>query len=482
MSFYLGVDMGTSSIKASLVDERGRIAFTTRVASQLLNPKEGFFEIDPIETWWKGFLRICEEIRAEYDPKEIVSVCVSSVCGSFVPVDGNLDPVYNAIMYGIDTRSREQVARLNRTYGKEYLDEKLGGEFTTHSVIPKVLWLKENHPELYKKASHFVESNNFVSSRLTGEVGWDYPTGAGTRLVDFTTNSLPSDLIEENGLDIDKFPGLKWPTHILGRVTPSAAEKTGLKEGTTVFAGACDINAEAMAARAVNPGDLVVVYGSTISTILTTDRYLRLGGFAPGMSLIENTYRLGAPTSSGARFLDWMDSFLELDRTFEGSESPTGILMLPYLDGARAPFDNPLARGVFFGVSRDTGKAEFFTAAREAIGYELALLIEKMRTVYEIPETINSLGGLSNNTGLMQLISNITGKKQRIHRGIDASYGDALIAMLRDHPLNEIFNLEGINEIKDSQEIIIPDPEKMKEYVPLVEKYLRLYDSIEKLF
>ena len=133
-------------------------------------------------------------------------MCVSSLCGTFVPVDRDLKPLCGAILYSIDTRSREQVKRLNERFGEAYLTQKLGGMFTTHSTIPKMLWLKENLPELYEKTAWLVESNNYVSMKLTHQVAWDFPSAIGSQMVDLAARDMARDLIQEIGLDPDKCP------------------------------------------------------------------------------------------------------------------------------------------------------------------------------------------------------------------------------------------------------------------------------------
>lgn len=482
MSYFLGVDMGTSSIKAMVIDEQANILFTRRIPVQLINPAEGFYEIDSLKTWWQGFCSLCAELKTEVDISAVKAVCISSVCGSFVPVDQNFNPLSNAILYGIDTRAQQQVAFLNNKYGEEYLREHLGGLFNTHSVIPKFLWLKENHPDLYQKCRYFVASSNFVTARLTGTACWDFPTAAGTRLVDFTTMNVPEKILNENGLDQAKIPSFNWPITKAGEVRPRAAEVTGLKPGTSVILGACDINAEAMAIGAINPGDLVFVYGSTISSLLTIERYITLKGFNPGMSILENTYRLGGASSSGARFIDWMDQLIGESYSINGTDLPTGILILPYLDGARVPFDNPLAKGVFFGVDRKTGKKEFSYAAREAIGYEVGLLLDKLNTVYQASDTLKAMGGLTNDHSLMQIISDITGKKQHVYRGIDASFGDALLAMAESYSLREIDRLEKVKKARTPSVTFAPDERMHQLYQPLINKYSQLYENLKELF
>ncbi|HNU23863.1 MAG TPA: FGGY family carbohydrate kinase [Mesotoga sp.] len=479
---YLGVDMGTSSIKATLLDEKGNIAGRSRVESVVVSPEEGFFEVEAEKNWWLGFRKALESICIDNDVKRIKALCISSVCGTFVPVDNELRPLYNAILYGIDTRATDQIERLNSSFGKEYLKNHLGGEFTTHSVIPKTLWLKENRREIYEKTFRFVESNNFVSGRLTGKTAWDFPTAAGTRLLDFETQGLPREIIRKAGLDESKFPCLSWPLSIVGSVKASSSRETGLKEGIPVVAGACDINGEAMACGGINPGDLVVVFGSTTSTLFTTKGFHILDGFAPGVSVLEGTFRLGAATSSGGRFVGWIKDLLQSEITGEKDEGPTGIIILPYIDGARAPYDNPSARGVVFGLQKTDDRNKIFKASLESLGYEIDLLIRKLETVSNVPNNIHVLGGMAASRLLLQIVANITGRELHVHGDIDASYGDAIMAMTADHAYSDIAKLDSVKEQRGKAIRISPDPELHTKYRVFSQKYETLYYSVKDIF
>jgi len=479
---YLGVDMGTSSIKATLLDEKGNIVGRSRVESAVVSPEEGFFEVEAEKNWWLGFGKALESICRDNDVKRIRGLCISSVCGTFVPVDSELRPLYNAILYGIDTRATDQIERLNNSFGKEYLKNHLGGEFTTHSVIPKTLWLKENRPETYEKTFRFVESNNFVSGRLTGRTAWDFPTAAGTRLLDFETCDLPIEIIRKAGLDENKFPGLTWPLSIVGRVNVSSSRETGLKEGIPVVGGACDINGEAMACGGISPGDLVVVFGSTTSTLFTTKGFHLLDGFTPGVSILEGTFRLGAATSSGGRFVGWIKGLLRTEIAGERDDGPTGIMILPYIDGARAPYDNPSARGVIFGLQKTDDRNKLFKASLESLGYEIDLLIRKLETVSNVPNKIHVLGGMAASRLLLQIVANITGRELHVYGDINASYGDAIMAMTADHAYSDIAKFDSVKEQRDKAIRILPDLELHSKYAVLSQRFETLYSSVKDIF
>lgn len=482
LGYYLGIDMGSSSIKASLLNDGAKIIKKVKIPVSIITTKEGYFEIDPVKTWWDGFKKVLQDLSLSISLKDISSICISSVCGCFVPVDKNFNPVYNAFLYGIDARSKAQVEYLNGKFGDEYLNEHFGGVFTTHSSIPKILWLKETYPYIYEQSAYFVESNSYITSILTGVARWDYPTAAGAKLLDLTCLNLPFGLLESIGIDYKKIPLFISPTDFLGKISKNISMELGLSENTKVYAGACDVNAEAMAIGSINIGDMMVVYGTTISSLFIIKDLVRLKGFMPSPSIIKDTYRLGAASSSGARFIDWADNLVRNKYELVAGASPTGILMLPYLDGARSPFDNPDAKPVIFGLKADSSLKDIYVAAREAIGYEVGLLIEMLNKISYVPDTINCMGGLTNVKELMQIVSDITGKKQKIYNNIDASYGDALIALLSQYKLSEIDNLDEVKANRKPNEIIIPNLEVSALYRQYTERYNQLYKRLEDLF
>ena len=482
MKYFLGLDMGSSSIKAMLISEDAEIILKVKSPVNIINVKEGYFEIDPIETWWRGFQFICDEIRKKIEISAISAICISSLCGTFVPVDEKFEPVYNAILYSIDTRSSDQVLRLNRHYGENYLESLLGGSYTTHSIVPKILWLKENMPEIYHQAAYFIESNNFLTSRLTGNVKWDYPTAMGSQLVDVNTLGITEHICDDFGLDMAKIPDFAYPTDLLGTVSTKLGKDLGFSDKTKVYLGACDVYAEAMSLGSIHPGDMTVVFGSTLCTLLTINKFIVKKGFRSGISILKGTYKLGTASATGARFTDWIDNLLNSECKFGSSALPTGIMMLPYLDGVRSPFDNPKATPLFVGMKHSTTLNDLCIAAREAIGYELAMIIDMLQQSNTVSDRLNCTGGLSNIPELMQIVANITGKELKIFNTVDASYGDALVALSSVYGLDEIDKLK--NVILSRQPDINVEPEKglYAKYLPLSKKYNQLYDNVKEIF
>jgi len=439
MDIFLGVDVGTTSIKATAIDKAGVILATAQVPCAMETPKPGYFEIDAPVQWIGGFQKALRAIGSELI-SQVRAICVSSVCASFVPVDGGGRPLRNAIMYGIDTRATAQFDLLNRDFSKARLASIAGNGFTSHSVLPKILWLKENEPEIYEKTALFVESSNFISSYLTDCFAWDRPTAAGAHMIDVERGAYPSDFLREIGIDEEKFPSLKYPLDILGSVTKKASMATGIPEGVSVLVGACDVNAEAFACGAIDPGSLLLVYGSTLSTLYTIDSFKRLPGFLIGPSVLEGTFRLGGATSSGGRYLDWVRKLLGMENPPdpENGGAPGDILMLPFLDGARIPYQNPDSRVLWYGMSSATTKKDLWKAAMESMGCELSVLLEIFASVGELPSYAHVTGGLAGNNRFLRIVANVSGMTLRHFKNVNAAFGDALMALSSEFGLAQV--------------------------------------------
>jgi len=487
MGCYIGLDFGTSSIKATAIDDSGQTLIRARVPCETVSPESGWFEVEA-ETMWRGGLERALARLGSALVRSARAVCVSSVCASFVPVDENLSPLYNAILYGIDTRAREQVERLNATLPPAVISKIAGAGFTSHSVLPKLLWLKERLPDLYRRTRYFLESSNFVTSYLTGEAAWDGPSAAGGHMVDLERIEYPLDLLRDMGLDSKKLPRLANSLDVLGTVGAAAAARTELPEGIPVLVGACDVNAEAFASAAVDPGELTFVYGSTVSTLFILDAFKSLSGFLTGPSLLAGTYRAGGATSSGGRYLDWVRDFAGLRErpAITSTSTPSRLLMVPYLDGARTPNQEPKARVAWYGMDSFTTGEDLWKAAMESIGYELALVLRRLSEAAPLPRFIHAMGGLSSNQDFLQIVSNITGVPHLRFPDVDASYGDALMALSAERGMDAvraIWKERGKNRAGDREgvDLVAPEAGAHERYSELMSKYIPLNDTVLRL-
>lgn len=480
MGYFLGFDVGTTSIKAAAIDARGELLASAQIPCALENPKPGYFEIDAPSQWRGGLLKALEALGRDY-VAGAEAVCISSVCASFVPMDKAGNPLRKAILYGIDTRASAQFERWNSAFPKEDIARIAGNGFTSHSVLPKILWLKENEPEIYTKVAMFVESSNYLTSFLTGEYAWDAPSASGGHMIESRTGEYPAWFLKEVGIDQAKLPLLRSPLEVLGTVTADASAATGIRAGTPVLVGACDVNAEAFACGAFDPGSLLLVYGSTLSTLYTVGEFKSLPGFLTGPSILPGTYRLGGATSSGGRYLDWLKRLLgdEAPADISGLESPTDVLMMPFLDGARLPHQNPSWRVSWEGMSSSTDKRTLWKAAYEAMGCELADLLDRFAQVGPLPSFGYLTGGLASNHQFLQVIADVSGLTLLHFKQVNAAYGDALMALSSRQGMEKVRELL-LRRREGNVETIVPDSKLFKRYAANRKLYEAQLENMRK--
>lgn len=497
--YLLGVDIGTYESKGVICDSNGKI-YDVQVSPHLMKiPKPGWAEHDPIKDWWEDFCSIVQRLleNTGIDPEEIAAVGCSAIATALVPVDENCNPLRNAILYGIDTRSIPQIEELNNTIGKERIREVCINPLTVDSAGPKILWIKQNEPDIYEKAVHFTMTQGFLVAKLTGEYILDKYSacGAGPMYNRHTNNW--DDELTAYVTEKEKLPRIVDSTEIVGYVSKHAAKETGLAEGTPVIGGSTDASAEAVSVGVLEPGDFMIMYGSTVYMIkveaeqpqksemwsaayVFPDLYSVVGGMATTGSLtrwvrdnfakelVENE-KAGGTNAYGTLFS-------EADNIAPGSE---GIIVLPYFSGERLPINDPLAKGVIFGLNLAHTRGHVFRAALEGIGYGIAQCLDLIRSMGFTINRITAVGGGTKNPGWMQIISDITGCIQSVPEiTLGAAYGDAIFAGLG---VGLIRSRKEVKRWIKEKYITIPDTNNTEIYRDYREKYALLYKNTKDI-
>ena len=445
MKYYLGVDIGTFETKGVLVDEAGEIIARAHRGHKMLVPQAGWAEHDPNTNWWGDFVFVTRTLLAKshIDPKAIRAIGCSAIGPCMLPVDSDGEPLMNGVLYGVDTRAAAEIEALNVEIGTEAILEQCGNALTSQSVGPKILWLKNNRPDLYARTAKFLNSTSFITHKLTGRYVIDHYSAANSSpIYDVTTQNWTMELAAGIAR-IDQLPALMWTTDIAGHVTQRAADETGLAVGTPVIAGTIDAAAEALSVGVASFGDMMIMYGSTIFTILLTERRIRDGRlwYAPWLFEGEHASMAGLATSGTlthwfgdqfARELTSEEAFITLAR--EAAARPAGangLVFLPYFSGERTPIHDTNAKGVLFGLNLTHTRADLYRAMLEGIACGTRHVIDTYREIGHPPSQIYGVGGGTKNAVWGQATSDVSGLEQIIRaRTIGASYGDAFLAAL----------------------------------------------------
>jgi xylulokinase len=445
MSYTLGIDIGTYETKGVLVDASGVVKAQAARAHQMLVPEPGWAEHRPEEDWWGDFVFVCQALLTDsgIDPVEIKAVACSAIGPCMLPVDGNGTPLMNGVLYGVDGRAEREVQELTERIGESTIIERCGNALTSQSVGPKILWLKRQRPELYAQAAHVMTSTSFLVQRLTGEVVIDHYTAANfAPLYDVNTQTWVDDLADDI-LPLDKLPRLMWSDEIAGEITTAASAATGLAAGTPVTTGTIDAAAEAFSVGVDTPGDMMMMYGSTIFIILRTSERVadaRLW-YAPWLFKGEHASMAGLATSGTlthwfrdqiAQDLDRENAFAELAE--EASSAPpgaNGLLMLPYFSGERTPIHDVYAKGALFGLNLTHTRGDIYRALIEGIAHGTRHVTDTFKELGQSPSRLLAVGGGTRNALWLQATSDVTGIDQIVcEKTVGASYGDAFMAAL----------------------------------------------------
>jgi xylulokinase len=364
---------------------------------------------------------------------------VSAIGPCMLPVDARGAPLMNGVLYGVDTRASAQIASLNSRIGEDAILAACGNALTSQSVGPKILWLKETHPDRYSRTAMVLTATSYLVWKLTGEYVIDHYTAAGfSPLYDVNRLDWTADLAPEI-LPLERLPRLMWSAEIAGGLTAAAANETGLPQGMPVTVGTVDAAAEAVSVGVRAPGEMMLMYGSTVFVIEVTDRPVRDPRlwYAPWLAPGLHASMAGLATSG--TLIRWFRDELspgatwdELVRSAEASpKGAKGLLCLPHFSGERTPIHDPGARGAFVGLDLTHTRGDLFRALLEGIAAGTALVIDTYRELDAAPSTVQAVGGGTQNAVWLQATSDL-GRVTQVLREqtIGASYGDAFLAAL----------------------------------------------------
>lgn len=445
MSHYLGIDIGTFESKGVLVDGDGRIVASAAKPHKLIVPQPGWAEHRPREDWWDDFCFLASKLIADsgVTPDGIRAVAASAIGPCMLPVDEDGEPLMNAVLYGVDTRAHREIADLTAAIGEDVLLERCGNALTSQSVGPKILWLKRNRPEVFAKTAKVLTSTSYLVRRLTGACVIDHYSAANSSPLYLVDEQDWSTELSDDIIGTDRLPDLAWSADIVGQVTRQAADETGLAEGTPVTAGTIDAAAEALSVGVLDPGDMLLMYGSTIFIIEITAARVRDNRLWYAPWLFEGQHAAMAGLSTSGTLSHWFrEQFAkELDPATavvtlaeEAAASPPGakgLVVLPYFSGERTPIHDPHARGMIFGLDLTHTRSDIYRAVFEGIACGTNHVFETYAEAGAEPRAILAAGGGTRNRVWAQATSDVSGRTQIVReKTVGASYGDAFLAAL----------------------------------------------------
>ncbi len=497
-SYLLGIDIGTSSCKAAVFDRNGRVAASASVKYKVIYQHHGWAEQDPNE-WWQA---VCQAIRMLWaqgtvKPEEIACIGVDGQSWSAIPVDKDGNVLTNTPIW-MDFRAQDICDRLNKEIGRNRIFELAGNSLTPNYTTPKVLWYKENLPEVYARTDKILQSNGFIVFRLTGEATQDVCQGYGWHCFDMHHGKWDPEMAAELGIPAGFLPPIAACDQIVGKVTADAAEQTGLCIGTPVIAGGLDAAASTLGAGVIHPGETQEQGGQAGGMSICLDKYGSDPRLILSFHVIPGMWLLQGGTVGGGSILGWFErefgdyerdhtvdtglsSFDQLNRLAEKVlPASEGVVFLPYMSGERTPIWDPKAKGVFYGLNFATTKGHMARACMEGVAYALRHNIDVAGDAGAHADILRAVGGSANSPVWMQIKADVTGKPVVVpYSDNAATLGVVMLAGVACG-MYDSYEEAAALAVRETAHYV-PNPENKAVYDKAYETYRELYDDLKDL-
>jgi xylulokinase len=494
--YLLGIDVGTSSCKAGIFDCTGNLMADESESYAVYYPKPGWAEQDPNE-WWQG---VCAAIRscikkADIDKADIAAVGIAGQSWSAIPVDSGGNVLHNTPIW-MDTRAKSICQSVAESIGADRIFDVSGNPFQPTYSAPKILWFKENMPEVYRNARYFLQSNSFIAYKLTGEFTQDKSQGYGLHVYDISRGVYDHKLADDMDIDIDKLPDIYECSDVIGRITTQAAMATGLAMGTPVVAGGLDAACGTLGAGVILEGQTQEQGGQAGGMSICLDSPLMHKKLILSNHVAHGKWLLQGGTVGGGGTLNWfLKEFGQKEEQMAQSEGKSafeimseearsiapgseGLIFLPYMSGERSPIWDEKAKGVFFGLGYDKSRAHMIRALMEGVAYSLYHNVKTANECSANIESFQAVGGAAKSAVWAQIKADVTGIPVKVSKSDTATtWGAAILAGVGAGIYKDCE--QALEASQASEQNYEPDPEKHKIYERYYSIYLELYDKLK---
>lgn len=448
---FMGVDLGTNGVKVVVISEEGEIVHQNS-ESYKLTFGEGFrAELDPI-TIWSCCSQLIAEAVIHLKTKDPVKSLAFSVLGEAVtPVDTTGKPLYNTLV-SMDYRGKNQITELSERIGKEEIYFQTGQHCHPMYPVSKILWWKDNAPDLYEKVWKFLCWEDYVSLKLIGIPLMSYSLASRTLLFNIASKKWSRQLLDVTFLSEDLLPGLVPPGKPIGTLQPASLDNHEIPKNITLVSGGWDQACAALGSGITNPDSFLASIGTTICAGSIIDKLkinytLFSGGYATNCYLYEDSYFINGGTLDGGELLNWYRDCLKKELAEKLSNlnlnffdhclktldfNPSSLFFLPFFSGTGSPTPDPNLKGGVFGLSYQKKDEDILKAIIESICFivkeNLLFLEKKLKLKYQ---EIRFVGGLSRSAYISTLLSTILKKKvTTFNFNQNAAYGAAILALV----------------------------------------------------
>ena len=487
MGYYIGIDLGTSAVKMLLMDANGDIIKSIAKEYPIYFPQNGWSEQDP-QDWWNAVKAGIQEITAFCDKSNIKGISFGGQMHGLVMLDENDKIIRPAILWN-DGRSAKQCKYLNNEIGKKKLTEYTANIAFAGFTAPKILWVRENEPENFKRIKKIMLPKDYIAYKMTGIHSTDYSDASGMLLLDVKNKCWSKEMLKICGIDESVMPKLFESYDVIGVLKSEVAKELGFSsDSVKVIAGAGDNAAAAVGTGAVGNGKCNLSLGTSGTVFITQNNFsVDSNNALHSFAHADGKYHLMGCMLSAASCNKWWAEEILQTRDFAAEQAPiqklgeNNVFFLPYLMGERSPHNNPDARGVFFGMSMDTTRADMTQAVLEGVAFGLRDSLEVARKLGIKIERTKICGGGAKSPLWKKIIANVMNLKVDVLEVEEGpSMGGAMLAAVGCGAYPDVETVgKKMAHVVDTVE---PEEELVAKYEEKYQKFKKLYPSLKPLF
>jgi gluconokinase len=483
----IGLDIGTSGARAVLHDTSGAELASAHVEYPLETPRPGWAEQDP-ERVWSAATHALADVAGQVPPgKSVAAIGLSTIFHSLIAADRDGQPVTPSIIWA-DLRARRQVEHLRSALDAMAVYRRTGCPLHPMYLPGKILWLREQQPNVFHAAACFGSIKDEIIARLTGQRVVDRSVATASGLYNFVSSAWDGEILRAIGISADQLPRIVEPTESVGTLRPDVARAIGLSPETPVIAGAGDGVLSTLGTGSVSPGQMTVMIGTSGAARIAVDRpVVDAKARTWCYYLARNRWIAGAAINNGGLALQWVRENLtpgpaapdgEFDfetLATEAQQAPVGsrgLIFLPFISGERAPYWNADARGILFGLASHHGPRHVARSVFEGVCYRMRSIVDALDEVAGPTEEIRATGGFTRSEFWRQMLADVLNRPMVLTDAAQASaFGAAGLALI------------GVGALRDLNEVaklvhVSPGPSPDSAAHQLYDRIYRIYFDI----
>ncbi|MCL2578322.1 MAG: xylulokinase [Defluviitaleaceae bacterium] len=481
----IGIDIGTSAVKLVAVDEKGLVLRTVSRDYPLYMYDDGRSEQAP-EDWWG---KTAEGLRELTDGLgDIAAVSFSGQMHGLVMLDENDNVLRRAILWN-DQRTQKECDYLNNVIGREVLLANAANVALTGFTAPKILWVKENEPEVFAKVKKIMLPKDYIAYKLSGVFATDYSDASGMLLLDVKNQDWSDKMLEIAGVTREKLPKLFHSYEAVGNVTDKAAKETGLTTAVKVVIGGGDQAVGAVGSGVVSEGMCSVSLGTSGVLFVAADNFAVDTSPAAIHAFCHSTGRyhfMGVTLAAAGSNKWWNEEILKTtDYPTEQKNivkiGTNPVYFLPYLSGERTPHNDSMARGAFVGMNMTTTRADMTQAVLEGVSFSLRDILTRVRDLGANVTTARIIGGGAKSPMWCQIIADILRLKvEKMQSEEGPAFGAAILAMVGAGAYKNVE--EACSSLIKITETFTPTESTASNYDKRYPIYMNLYTALKESF